>query len=100
MHRNRDRQLAKKVGDAIGAARRMRGWTQEQLAGALEISTNHAGLLERGQRLPSLGMLIAGAEVLGPSLDDLLLGEGAAGTADRRQAGTEAARRKRCTDPT
>lgn len=92
MHRTRDQILARKVGSAIGGARRGRGWTQEQLAEVLDITPNHAGLLERGERLPSLGTLIVAAKTLGLSLDALLL-EGEAGRAlARRQAGAEAAR--------
>ena len=87
MHRTRDRQLARKVGAAIAQARRARSWTQEQLAEAVDISTNHAGLLERGQRLPSLGMLVDLAEALGLSLDEVLL----RGQGERRRAGGEAA---------
>lgn len=87
MHRTRDRQLARKVGAAIAHARRARSWTQEQLAEALDISANHAGLLERGQRLPSLAMLVDVAELLGLSLDEMLL----AGQGERRRAGSEAA---------
>ena len=73
MHRRRDKDLGRKIGDAIAKGRRDLGWTQERLAEALDISVVHAGLLERGQRLPSIPTLISMAEVLGLSLDSLFL---------------------------
>jgi transcriptional regulator with XRE-family HTH domain len=82
MQRRRDRELARKIGEAIATGRREVGWTQERLAEELSISVVHAGLLERGQRLPSLSTLIGVAGVLGLSLDELFLG-------DRRQARAE-----------
>ncbi|MDX2087880.1 MAG: helix-turn-helix transcriptional regulator [Kofleriaceae bacterium] len=73
MHRWRDQDLGRRIGGAIARARREFGWTQARLAEELEISVVHAGLLERGQRLPSLPTLILMAEVLGLSLDGLFL---------------------------
>ena len=73
MPRTRDTELMRKVGAAMGKARRQLGWSQQVLAEELDISVVHAGLLERGQRLPSLAILIAMADVLGLSLDDIFL---------------------------
>jgi transcriptional regulator with XRE-family HTH domain len=73
MHRPRDKDLGRKIGDAMAKARHDVGWTQERLAEALDISVVHAGLLERGQRLPSISTLISMAEVLDLSLDGLFL---------------------------
>lgn len=87
MHRPRDRVLARKIGTAIARARLTRDWTQEQFAEALDISTNHVGMLERGQRFPSIPMIIQIATALGLSLDELLLEK----NRDRRKAGSEAA---------
>ena len=47
--------------------------TQARLAEALDISVVHAGLPERGQRLPFIPRLISMAEVLGLSLHGLFL---------------------------
>ncbi len=70
---SRDRALAKKVGASISAARRGRGWTQEELAAALDVTVGHVGMIERGDRLLSLTLLVDCAEILGLSLDEILL---------------------------
>ena len=73
MDRIRKAGLGRKIGNAIGEARGQLGWSQQKLAEALDISVVHAGLLERGQRLPSLPMVINIAELLGISLDEIFL---------------------------
>ena len=61
-----------KVGHTIVAARKARGWSREKLAG--EVGLNYFTLqrIEAGRRLPRVEHLVAIAELLGLSLDDLL----------------------------
>lgn len=70
----REKNLARELGSAISAARLARSWSQENLAERLEISKNHVGQLERGERFPSVPKLAKLALVLGISLDVALLG--------------------------
>lgn len=49
-----------------------RRWSQAELAERAEISTDYVGLLERGLRLPALGMLVQLSEVFGVSTDEIL----------------------------
>jgi transcriptional regulator with XRE-family HTH domain len=84
----RDRSLARKVGAAISSARRGRGWSQETTAETLGVSANYLGLVERGERLLSLSVLVDACQVLGLSLDEMLLS-----SQDRpRQEGIEVGR--------
>lgn len=46
--------LAKSIGEAVRAARRTAGLTQEQLASQAKISIEFMGRLERGNALPSV----------------------------------------------
>lgn len=68
-----DARLAAKIGAAIASARHERGWSQDDLAERLQLSKNHIGFLERGDRLPSVGVLVRIARGLGLSLDEILL---------------------------
>ena len=68
-----DAELARRFGRAVFDARRLRVWSQEELAGRLGVSTTHVGFLERGERMPSVGLLVQAARILDLSLDSVLV---------------------------
>lgn len=55
----------------LAALRKKKGFTQEELAAALGVSTSAVGNWEAGLRRPRYDTLRRLAEVLGVSLDDL-----------------------------
>ncbi len=66
-------------GERLRALRAQKGLTQEETAERLNISLRYYQMLERGEKLGSIDVLIAACELLGCSLDYLLrgrLGEG------------------------
>lgn len=67
-----DTALALRLGRKLRRLRTMRDWTQAHLAEAAEMSVNHVGYLERGERLPSVPMLVKLARSLGTNTDELL----------------------------
>ncbi len=62
------------LGARIRRERILRGWTQEQLAEKANISLSFLGHIERGTRKASLETLVALANVLDTSMDELLSG--------------------------
>ncbi len=62
------------LGARIRRERILRGWTQEQLAEKANISLSFLGHIERGTRKASLETLVALANVLNASVDELLSG--------------------------
>jgi transcriptional regulator with XRE-family HTH domain len=70
--RDQDEQIALKLGAALRELRRTRGWSQATLAEKLDVSVDYVGLLERGERLPALGMLVHVARTLGVQVEVLL----------------------------
>lgn len=62
----------KAIGKRIQKYRTKAGFTQEQLAEALDCSSSFITALERGIRLPSISSLVSLAEVLDVSTDVLL----------------------------
>ena len=60
------------LGHRIRKQRTARGWTQEQLAEKINVSTSFIGHVERGSRRASLETLVALANTLGTSVDYLL----------------------------
>ncbi len=62
------------LGTRIRRERILRSWTQEQLAKKADISLSFLGHIERGTRKASLETLVALANVLDVSMDELLLG--------------------------
>jgi len=62
------------LGARIRRERILRSWTQEQLAEKANISLSFLGHIERGTRKASLETLVALANVLDVSIDDLLSG--------------------------
>jgi len=59
------------LGNGIRRCRVRRGLSQERLAEVADLHRNYIGLLERGERNPSAGTLIAIARALGVSPRDL-----------------------------
>ena len=72
-------KLSARLGAAVAAARRDRGWSQEELAERLDVSKNFIGLIERGQSFPSIPHLVDLSMVVGLSLDRVLLDRSAEG---------------------
>jgi transcriptional regulator with XRE-family HTH domain len=64
--------LLARFGLAVRAARRERGWAQEQLSEAAGLDRTYVSGLERGQRNPSLRTQERIASALGRSLSDLI----------------------------
>lgn len=62
-----DPLAAKAFGDAIRALRERAGVAQDQLALSANIDRSYYGKLERGERQPSLGLLLRAARALGVS---------------------------------
>ncbi|MDD3213979.1 MAG: helix-turn-helix transcriptional regulator [Eubacteriales bacterium] len=60
------------LGRRIRKQRTLHGWTQEELAERVNVSTSFVGHVERGTRKASLETLVAIANVLDVSLDYLL----------------------------
>jgi len=67
------------LGPRILEHREARGWKQRELARRAEIDPGRLSRIERGLALPKLEELARLREVLGGSLDELILGEGPAG---------------------
>ncbi|HKH48469.1 MAG TPA: helix-turn-helix transcriptional regulator [Thermoanaerobaculia bacterium] len=74
-----DETLMQGLGPRIVEHRRVRGWKQRELARRADIEPGRLSRIERGLALPKLEELARLREVLGGSLDELILGEGAAG---------------------
>jgi transcriptional regulator with XRE-family HTH domain len=62
------RHLLRKLGARIRDLRRSRGFTQEELAEALDLSVAYVSLIERGGRNPPFTTVAAIARALGVSL--------------------------------
>lgn len=69
-----ERELAKRLGAAVRAARAARQWSQATLAERLRVSVDYVGMIERGERLPSFAVVIQIARLLGTTAADLLAG--------------------------
>lgn len=72
---DRERRLARRIGDAIRQNRRQLGWSQAELAEEAEVSVDHIGLLERGMRLPAVPLLVSLSELFAVPLDSLVSGD-------------------------
>lgn len=66
----------KKTGARIGALRREKGLTQEQLAERLGVSRRTVSRWETGSNLPDLDLLLELTDLFGVGLRELLIGEG------------------------
>ena len=60
------------IGERIRKYRKERGWTQTQLAVEADLLTCYISFYETGKWLPSLLNIIAIADALNVSLDDLV----------------------------
>ncbi len=63
-----------KLGGSLRERREAVGWSQARLAEAVSVSPNYIGVLERGEKLPTLETLAALADALGVSSAELLGG--------------------------
>lgn len=70
-------RLAKRFGKALRSLRQARRWSQAELAERIDVSVDYVSLLERGLRLPAVGLLVASARVFAVTVD-AMLGEEAA----------------------
>ena len=70
-----DRSL-RRLGDAVRAARKERGMSQEALADAAGIDRSHMGKIERGERNVTLLNVTRIAKAIGCKASDLLASAG------------------------
>lgn len=66
--------LSERFGARVRALRTARGWSQATLAESVGLSPNHVGVMERGEKAPTLDTVEAVAKALG-STPALLLAE-------------------------
>ncbi len=66
------REVLRRLGENVRAARRERGLTQEDLAELLDISVAYVSLIERGGRNPPVTTVFAIAHALRVSPSDLM----------------------------
>lgn len=72
MPKKRDPGLLVALGERLQKIRRERGWTQEQLAEAMNLQPVTLSRLETGDRAVSVSILADAARVLGVKLADIL----------------------------
>lgn len=65
-------ELLVKFGERIKALRKERDWSQEQLADETGFHRTYIGMIERGERNPSLININVFAETFGMSISELL----------------------------
>jgi ribosome-binding protein aMBF1 (putative translation factor) len=70
--RQEDEELKAKIGDLVRRLRTDRGWSQEDLADEARMHTNHVGFVERGEKMPTVGVLRRVARALGVKLSAFL----------------------------
>ena len=58
------KSLAKRIGSRLRARREARGLSQAKLAELVDVTPNFIGLLERGEKMPTVARLFALADVL------------------------------------
>lgn len=63
------------IGRLIGALRREQGMTQRELAARLHVSDRTVSKWERGAGVPDASLMVAPADALGISVNELLTGE-------------------------
>ena len=67
-----DADYVRQFGLALRRRRDLRGWSQEQLAGAASLNRSYVGEIERGEAVASLQSAQKLARALGLPLSDLL----------------------------
>lgn len=67
-----EKRLSQRLGASIRRLRKARGWSQAELAEKVDVSLDYVSLLERGRRLPALGVLVQISEIFGVSVDEVL----------------------------
>jgi transcriptional regulator with XRE-family HTH domain len=81
---------ASSLGDRLGARLRVRreaiGWSQAQLAEAVGVTPNYVGVVERGEKLPTLDTLELFGQALGIPVGSLLADEAPDAWADEAAA--------------
>ncbi len=60
------------LGQRVRAFRKLKGFTQQELADQLDVSIAILGAVERGMREPNQSLLIKVAEVLQVDVDELM----------------------------
>ncbi len=63
---------SKKIGYRIRTARKKREWRQDDLAEKVEKSTTYIGMIERGERLPTLATFVDIVTALDVTADEIL----------------------------
>jgi transcriptional regulator with XRE-family HTH domain len=61
------------LGDNVKRRRQSRGWSQAELAKMLDLGASQVSMIERGERMPSVEVLVALARTFETSIDDLLV---------------------------
>jgi transcriptional regulator with XRE-family HTH domain len=67
-----DAEVAGQLGSSVRTHRRARGWSQAHLAELVELTPNYVGMLERGERVPTVSRLLRIASVLKTTPNELL----------------------------
>lgn len=70
-----ERELYKNIGNRLLIRRRELHYTQEQMAELLGVSTGFYGMIERGEKAPSIEKLVMIYEKLGTDITYLLTGD-------------------------
>ncbi|MEU4895664.1 XRE family transcriptional regulator [Streptomyces sp. NPDC044780] len=65
-------ETEKLIAERLSGARRRTGWTLAEVAPAVGVSVTHLSRLERGDRQPSIGVLIQLARMYGTSVGQLV----------------------------
>jgi transcriptional regulator with XRE-family HTH domain len=60
-----------RFGARVRAMRKARGWSQAKLAEVVGLSANHVGVIERGEKTPTLDTVQAFAKVYGTTLSTM-----------------------------
>ncbi len=68
----RRKSFSSRLGARLRARRQARGWSQAKLAESVGVTPNYVGILERGEKLPTLDTLVALSRALDVSPADLL----------------------------
>jgi len=67
-----EKQIAARLGATIREARKARRWTQASLAEKLDVSVTYVGMVERGENLASLPLIVKLGKLFGMSVAALI----------------------------